>query len=113
MSVQIGKKIMDLRLAKGWSQDELGQYIHHSQSHISDLEKGKDPRWSELVLIADALGVGVATLLPKAQEQTVFNVSAHDHSTQSYIGNITINLPLDEFLQRLKDPNFIALFTKN
>ncbi len=38
----IGKKIRNLRLEKGISQEKLAEYINMSREHISCIERGKN-----------------------------------------------------------------------
>ena len=57
------EKLKELRLAKGLSQEELGDIIHVSSSAISQYERGQSyPRRENLSLLADCFGVTVAYL---------------------------------------------------
>ncbi len=64
----IGHNIRRLRDEKGWNQTELGFHADTSPSIISLIENGKrNPSTATLVKIAEALGVEVVDLFPKAQ----------------------------------------------
>src|SRR5688572_11478359 len=53
---EIRQEIKQARLAKGWSQLELGQKVRLAQRHISGIETGKiAPRYDTLLEILRAL----------------------------------------------------------
>lgn len=58
----IGFNIKQIRLAKGWSQKELGQRAGVSQGTIGHLESGRNQSSTELPAIAHALGTSVEAL---------------------------------------------------
>lgn len=59
-----GKKLRTLRLAKGWSQEDLGHRAGIGQQHISDLETGKKEACLDLIVaLADSLDVTLAELM--------------------------------------------------
>jgi transcriptional regulator with XRE-family HTH domain len=39
--IALGKRIVSLRRAKGWTQVEMAAYLGINRGHLSDLEKGK------------------------------------------------------------------------
>jgi transcriptional regulator with XRE-family HTH domain len=39
--VELGKRILALRKAKGWTQVEMAEYLGINRGHLSDLEQGK------------------------------------------------------------------------
>ena len=60
----IGRRVKEIRNAKGMSQAELAEQIDMSVPYISLIETGtKKASLSTLILIANALGVTVDTLL--------------------------------------------------
>lgn len=62
--VDIGKRIKAARQKAGMSQEELAQAIGSTKSAVSRYEAGKrQPRYDQLLNIADALGVSVHTLV--------------------------------------------------
>jgi transcriptional regulator with XRE-family HTH domain len=66
--MEIGREIRRLREAKGWSQAKLAAAADMGVSGISQIETGaRNPSAVTLSKIAEALGVGVADLFPKAQ----------------------------------------------
>jgi transcriptional regulator with XRE-family HTH domain len=61
--------IKEMRLKKGWSQQELAKRSGVSQSHIHYLESGtKDATSTTLRKLAQALGVSVAELLEEENQ---------------------------------------------
>jgi transcriptional regulator with XRE-family HTH domain len=62
--VQFGKKVRELRKAKGWRQIDLAAHAKLSETYICELEKGK---WEiglvTLERLAEALGVKVSELM--------------------------------------------------
>lgn len=60
----IGKRIKQLRLAKGLTQQELAEQANISTTHMSVIERGvKYPRLDTFIGIANALEVSADTLL--------------------------------------------------
>lgn len=59
----IGDRIRALRLQHGWSQEQLGELVHFSQSKISKIERGDWDSLSDLKLLAAALGVNIEDLV--------------------------------------------------
>lgn len=68
----IGQRIIELRIAKGFSQKTLAERSGISQSAISLIEKDqRDPSTKTLALLADALGTTSANLLGDAEAMTI------------------------------------------
>jgi transcriptional regulator with XRE-family HTH domain len=66
--MDVGREIRRLREEKGWSQAKLAGAADMGTSGISQIETGaRNPSAVTLAKIAEALGVGVADLFPKAQ----------------------------------------------
>ncbi|MFJ5143322.1 helix-turn-helix domain-containing protein [Streptomyces sp. NPDC088707] len=60
----LGDRMRELRTAAGLSQDQLADLIGMERRSIQRYESGeRDPRYTELLLIADALSVPVAELV--------------------------------------------------
>jgi transcriptional regulator with XRE-family HTH domain len=60
----LGRRIADLRRAAGLSQDQLADAIGMERRSIQRYEAAaRDPRFSDLVRIADAMGVTVEALV--------------------------------------------------
>ena len=54
----IGTRLRSLRMARGWSQEQLGERAGLDRRTISSIELGsRSPLLDHLFLIADALGV--------------------------------------------------------
>ncbi len=69
LSVQ-GKKIRELRKAKGLSSDKLAEIVGTAGAYIREIELGKSqPSLRMLEKIAQALGVSVAELLTSPEEK--------------------------------------------
>ena len=66
----VGREVKRLREAKGWSQTRLAAKADMSVSGISMIENGhRNLSTTTLAKLAEALGVGVRDLFPKAQSQ--------------------------------------------
>jgi transcriptional regulator with XRE-family HTH domain len=60
----LAERIVSLRRAKGWSQEELAERASMQRSYLGDLERGfRNPSVRTLVKVANALGVPIAALL--------------------------------------------------
>jgi transcriptional regulator with XRE-family HTH domain len=60
----LGQRIGDLRRSAGLSQDDLADRIGMERRSIQRYERGeRDPRFSELLLVAEALGVDMTDLV--------------------------------------------------
>lgn len=67
----IGKRIKQLRIAKGFTQQELAEQANISTTHMSVIERGvKFPRLDTFIRIANALEVSADTLLIGQVENT-------------------------------------------
>ena len=64
---RVGEEVKRLRLAKGWTQEQLAVYAGSSQPTVNLLEAGKrNPSAATLDKLARALEVDVVDLFPKA-----------------------------------------------
>jgi transcriptional regulator with XRE-family HTH domain len=64
LSDSIAARIRELRLAKGWSQEQLAEEVNLSRDAISRIERGeRSPRLETLAVIAKAVGIPLAKLL--------------------------------------------------
>jgi len=60
----VADRIRELRLGKGWSQEELADRAGCHRTYVGMLERGQgNPSLLVLARIADALGVGVKALV--------------------------------------------------
>jgi len=53
-----GERLREIRLARGWSQEQLAQATGFRATRISKLENNhvRDPRFSTVLTLAEALG---------------------------------------------------------
>lgn len=59
----IGVNIRTLRKARGWTQEELGEYAELSYKSLGEIERGLvNPSLNSLLKIANALSVQIAEL---------------------------------------------------
>ena len=63
-----GLLIRQLRIERDWSQEELGEKLHMTQSQISLIEKNGTDRISIVKLFADVFGIDWIELLKKGEE---------------------------------------------
>lgn len=69
----LGRKIQQLRTERNITQIEFAEMINTSPTFVSRLERGKKgPSLETFVLIADALGVSVDSLLTENRAQVRF-----------------------------------------
>ena len=66
----IGERVRKYRRQKGWSQEQLGEVLHFSQSKISKIERGNWDSLSDLRLIARALEVPIEDLVREEAESS-------------------------------------------
>lgn len=58
--VDLGKKIKEERIEKGYTQEELGEKIDSTGAYIGQIERGeRNASMSKIVLIAEALNVSI------------------------------------------------------
>ncbi len=65
-----GTKISNLRVAKRWSQTEVGFFVGVSQTSIANWEKGKSLKHSYLKKLAEVLDVTVDYLVDESQQKS-------------------------------------------
>jgi transcriptional regulator with XRE-family HTH domain len=77
--MEVGTEIRRLRAEKGWSQAKLAGAADMGVSGISQIETGaRNPSAVTLSKIAEALGVGVADLFPKANDRSLYEPTFND-----------------------------------
>lgn len=61
---RLGGGVRELRAARGWSQEDLAEHSGLHRTYIGGVERGeRNVSYLNLVRIAHALGVSVATLV--------------------------------------------------
>lgn len=64
IALRLGRRIRALRLARGWSQEELARRATIHRVYLGDVERGvRNPSLRHLAAVAAALGVRVHVLL--------------------------------------------------
>jgi transcriptional regulator with XRE-family HTH domain len=64
LPTRLGRRVREVRTAKGLSQMDLVRRYDWTLSHYQKIERGDlDPRLSTLVKLAESFGIGVAELL--------------------------------------------------
>ncbi len=69
LQAQLGKRIVYLRLKKGWSQFELSLEANINKNYVSDLEHGRrNPTLKILVRLAHVFDMDLSELLKGIKE---------------------------------------------
>jgi transcriptional regulator with XRE-family HTH domain len=64
----LGQRIRELRIAKGWSQEELGARCNLDRTYVSGIERGvRNPTLSVVDAFAAGLGVTMVDLFTKSK----------------------------------------------
>lgn len=64
LSDSIAARVRELRLAKGWSQEQLAEEVNLSRDAISRIERGeRSPRLETLSVIGKAVGMPLSQIL--------------------------------------------------
>jgi transcriptional regulator with XRE-family HTH domain len=64
----LGKRVRALRLAHGWSQEELGERCALDRTYVSGVERGvRNPTVSVLTALAGGLGVRLTDLFEEGK----------------------------------------------
>lgn len=67
-SLLLGQRIRELRVEKGWSQEELGERCGLDRTYVSGVERGvRNPTLSVIERIAVGLGVTIVELFAKTK----------------------------------------------
>jgi len=69
-TVAFGQVLRDLRIRKGWTQEDLALEAQTERSHISALERAeKGPSLSTILSLAGALGVSAGEIVAMVEER--------------------------------------------
>ena len=112
-SMEVGKKIKEIRLLRGISQKELSERLGVSSAMISQYESGKrNPKMETLLKIADALGISINVFyenLSKDEYQNILEAKARkaDRDNFDSVVNILSNLNDSYYLYNKKADCYI------
>ncbi|HEY9681542.1 MAG TPA: helix-turn-helix transcriptional regulator [Oculatellaceae cyanobacterium] len=60
---QFGKRVRELRLGRGWSQQHLASLLDVEQAYVSSIERGEyGPSVRRAAMIAEAFGITLSEL---------------------------------------------------
>lgn len=69
---KLGKRVRALRLARGWTQEQLGQRAEKHWTYIGGIERGtRNPTVTVVAAIAKALRVSIAELFAAESDTEV------------------------------------------
>jgi transcriptional regulator with XRE-family HTH domain len=92
--VLLGRRVRDLRVQKGWTQQELGEKADINYKFLGEIERGQqNPSFGILVKIATALGVELSEFFRLGHEMS------DRKEIETRITNILKSLP-DQDLKR-------------
>jgi transcriptional regulator with XRE-family HTH domain len=64
ISIQLGKKVRELRRERGWRQIDLAAHAELSKTHVNELERGKrEVGLNALERLAEALDIKISDLM--------------------------------------------------
>lgn len=113
MNEVITKRIKNLRLKKGYSQDYMAKQLCISQSAYAKLETGKTYTWAtHLEKLCEALEVQPEDLVK--QEQVIINQNQKGgNSNNAYIINQLSEKLIEQYEKRLADKDEIIALLKS
>ena len=66
---KLGVRIRELRIARGWTQEQLAEHAGVHYKYLGDVERGvRNPALFNITRIARALGVSLAALFMEERE---------------------------------------------
>ncbi len=87
--MNFNEKLIELRKAKGLSQDELGDKLRVSRQTISKWETGQSyPDFQRLVLLSDYFGMTLDTLVKDVEVQDVRNKNLTEQQITSIYNDV-------------------------
>jgi len=86
----VGDNVRSLRKARGWSQEELGEYSSLSYKFVGEIERGAvNPSLDSLLSIANALKIEVAKLFLSERLSVLTDAEINDiQSALAILGNV-------------------------
>lgn len=90
---QIGKKIAEIRIKRGFTQEKLAEMVNYSTNHIAKLESARTkPSFNLLIDIANAMNIEVKDLFDFDEINTIEYMKKDLVNTISSADNDTIKL---------------------
>lgn len=90
---QIGKKIAEIRIKRGFTQEKLAEMVNYSTNHIAKLESARTkPSFNLLIDIAKAMNIEVKDLFDFDEINTIDYMKKDLVNTISNADNDTIKL---------------------
>ena len=106
MSIVVGKRLKEIRMKRGMSQQKLGDLIGVTKVSICGYENGtRVPTIDNLIKLSDALNVTVDYLLGR-------EVSITNEETRSYVGSISYE-DVDLIMELRHYPNLYSKILKD
>ena len=101
MNTTIGNKLKDLRKQKGWSQEQVSDYLAISQSAYARMEKGVSYSWaSHLDKICEIFEIAPEELV-KQDGIVINNNQQGGTSTNAYIVNNLSEKLIEQYEKRI------------
>jgi transcriptional regulator with XRE-family HTH domain len=67
----LGKALREIREARGFSQERLGELSGLHRNYVGGIERGeRNPSFANLVKLAQAAGVSLTELIERAERET-------------------------------------------
>ncbi len=90
-NVKLGKRLREIRQARGLSQEQIAKILGLNRSTVSQIENGKRSLAAdELSSVSDALGISIDSLLDPDKE---IDVVLEEESVRREKGRLRINVP--------------------
>ena len=88
----IGKKVLQERLKRGWTQEELAEKIDMNPSFVGQIERGlKAASFDTLERLSQIFGMEVVYFLNKSYNKTCSEPQAMERKVVSLLKGYTIN----------------------
>jgi len=85
--MQLYEKIRQMRMLKGWSQEDMADKLHMSVNGYANIERGEtNVRASRLEQIAQLFGMDLMELFSFGERNTIFSIGDNNtHHTQNIL----------------------------
>lgn len=113
MNTSIGSKLKKLRKQKGWSQEQVSDYLSISQSAYARMENGESHSWaSHLDKICQVFEIDIEELF-KEDKIIINNNQQGGSSTNAYVVNNLSEKLIEQYEERIKELKEIIAELKN